>query len=75
MRKKMVFQTDSSIEAHLVVHQLQQAGIDARIQGEYLQGGVGVLAPFGNVRVLVASEHADEARKVISDWEASDPPD
>jgi hypothetical protein len=62
----------TSIEAHLVMHQLQQAGIDARIEGEYLQGGIGELAAMGNVRVLVNTDDIDEAKQVIADWEASE---
>ena len=40
---KTVFDASSNIEAHLVMHQLQQAGIKAEIRGEYLQGGIGEL--------------------------------
>lgn len=54
----------------MALHQLQQAGIDARIEGEYLQGGVGDLAAIGNVRVLVNDRDFDQAREVIADWEA-----
>ncbi len=46
---KVVFDASSNIEAHLVKHQLQQAGIDAKIEGEYLQGAVGELPAMGNV--------------------------
>jgi len=68
---KSVFDASSTIEAHLVMHQLQQAGIGARIEGEYLQGGVGELAASGNVRVLVDAKDEAEARLVIEDWEAA----
>ena len=67
-----VFEASSGIEAHLVLHQLQQAGINARIEGEYLQGGIGELAAAGNVRVLVDPRQVDEARRVIADWEANE---
>lgn len=68
---KSVFDASSNIEAHLVMHQLQQAGIDARIEGEYLQGGIGELPAAGNIRVLVDSKDVDEARLVIAEWEAA----
>jgi len=68
---KSVFDAANNIEAHLVMHQLQQAGINARIEGEYLQGGIGDLAASGNVRVLVDPRDAAEARLVITDWEAA----
>ncbi len=69
---KTVFDASSNIEAHLVMHQLQQAGIHAEIVGEYLQGGIGELPAAGNVRVVVNPPDVKEARQVIADWEASD---
>lgn len=68
---KSVFDASTGIEAHLVMHQLQQAGIEVSIQGEYLQGGVGDLAAMGCIRVLVNTEDVDAAREVIADWEAN----
>ncbi len=67
-----IFDASNNIEAHLVMHQLQQAGINARIEGEYLQGGIGELAAAGNVRVLVEPKDEEEARQVIADWEAAE---
>jgi hypothetical protein len=55
------------------MHQLQQAGIDARIEGEHLQGGVGELAAAGNLRVMVGEENLEEAKLIIAEWEAIDP--
>ncbi len=69
---KTAYEASSNIEAHLVMHQLQQAGIDARIEGEYLQGGIGELPAIGNVRVVVDERDWAEARAVIADWEAAD---
>ena len=68
---KTVYDASSNIEAHLVMHQLQQAGIEATIQGEYLQGGIGELPAAGNIRVNVPAKDVAEARKVIADWEAA----
>jgi len=68
---KSVFDASSNIEAHLVMHQLQQAGIEATIQGEYLQGGIGELPAAGNIRVMVGEDDVDEARQVIADWDAA----
>ena len=61
----------TNIEAHLVMHQLQQAGVEAMIEGEYLQGGIGELAAMGNVRVMVNDRDMEEARKIIADWESA----
>lgn len=68
---KTVFDASSNIEAHLVMHQLQQAGIAAAIEGEYLQGGIGELPAAGNVRVVVPDNDVEAARQVIADWDAA----
>lgn len=68
---KTVFDASGNIEAHLVMHQLQQAGIDASIEGEYLQGGIGELPAAGNIRVVVPDDDVDQARQIIADWEAA----
>lgn len=65
-----VFDASSNIEAHMVMHQLQQAGIHAEIVGEYLQGGIGELPAAGNIRVVVNSKDVNDARQVIADWDA-----
>jgi putative signal transducing protein len=64
-----VFQAANHIQAHLVMHVLEQAGVHAHVQGEYLQSGAGEL-PVGNlVGVVVADEDVELAREIISDWE------
>jgi len=65
-----VYDATNNLEAHLVLHQLQNAGLHAEIVGEYLQGGLGELPAFGNVRVVTKAEDVVEARKVIAEWEA-----
>lgn len=72
LNMKTAYDAASNIEAHLVKHQLQQAGLEASIEGEFLQGGVGELPAAGNVRVLVPAADLATARQVIADWEASD---
>ena len=68
---KTVYDASNNIEAHLVMHQLQQAGLDATIQGEHLQGGIGELPAAGNIRVQVPAKDTELARQVIADWEAA----
>ena len=66
---KRVFEAANHIQAHMVMHVLEQAGVPALVQGEYLQGGAGEL-PLGNlVGVAVADEDVEIAREIISDWE------
>jgi hypothetical protein len=59
----------------MVLNLLEQRGIAGRIEGEYLQGGVGELSAMGFVRVLVAEESYAEAMQIISEWEAIQPPE
>ena len=65
---KKVFDALSNIEAHLVLHQLQQAGLEAHIQGEHLQGGMGDLPAIGNVHIIVNDTDEVEERQIIPDW-------
>ena len=64
-----VYQAANHIQAHMVMHVLEQAGVHALVQGEYLQSGAGEL-PLGNlVGVAVAAEDVEIAREIISAWE------
>jgi hypothetical protein len=69
-----VYECTLAVEAHMVCDLLSQAGISARVDGEFLQTGGGEL-PLGNlVKVRVAPTRAAEAREVIAEWEKSQPP-
>ena len=72
---KSVFEASTGLDAHMILNLLEQRGISRRIEGEYLQGGIGELAAMGFVRVLVAEEKYAEARQIIGDWEAIQPPE
>jgi len=64
-----VYECTLAVEAHMVCDLLSQAGISARVEGEFLQSGGGEL-PLGNlVKVRVDPSRAAEAREVIADWE------
>jgi Putative prokaryotic signal transducing protein len=68
-----VYECTLAVEAHMVCDLLSQAGISARVEGEFLQTGGGEL-PLGNlVKVRVDPARAQEAREVIADWEKSQP--
>lgn len=54
----------------MLVHLLNQAGVDAHVQGEHLQSGGGELPLSGLVAVIVPEERAAEAPDIIRDWEA-----
>lgn len=66
---KKVFDAANAVEAHMVLHMLENHGIDGRIEGEHLSGGVGELPAFGLVRVLVDESDVERARGIIAEWE------
>ena len=68
---KCIFEASSGLEAHMISNLLQQAGIVARIDGEYLQGGVGELQAMGFVRVLVNDNDYKNAQEIIKSWDAN----
>jgi hypothetical protein len=72
---RSVFEASSGLDAHMILNLLEQRGISGRIEGEYLQGGVGELQAMGFVRVLVAEEDYAEAKQIIGEWESIQPPD
>lgn len=55
----------------MISNLLQQVGITSRIDGEYLQGGVGELQAMGFVRVLVEDADYANAQEVIKTWDAN----
>jgi hypothetical protein len=59
----------------MILNLLEQRGISGNIEGEYLQGGIGELSAMGFVRVMVAEEDYAEAKKIIAEWEAIQPPE
>jgi hypothetical protein len=72
---KCVYEASTGLDAHMILNLLEQRGISGRIEGEYLQGGIGELSAMGFVRVMVADEDYAEARKIIAEWEAIQPPE
>ena len=66
---KRVYNAANHLQAHIVMHVLEQAGVHALVQGEFLQSGAGEL-PVGNlVGVAVDDEDVAIAREIIEDWE------
>ncbi len=70
-----VYECTLAVEAHMVCDLLSQAGISARVDGEFMQSAMGEI-PLGNaVKVRVDPARAAEAREVIADWEKQQPVD
>lgn len=65
---RVAYNAENSLDAHMILSQLKQVGIDGEVQGEYLQGAMGELPAFGLVKVLVSDDDYDTARKVIAEW-------
>lgn len=70
---KLLYEASNSIEGHMILNLVEQSGLSARIDGEYLQGGVGELQAMGIVRVMVEENDYVEARKIVQAWDARQP--
>jgi len=70
---KCVYEASSGLDGHMILNLLEQTGISGRLDGEYLQGGIGELQAMNFVRVMVSEHDYPEARKIISEWESVQP--
>jgi len=70
---RSVYEASSGLDAHMILDLLEQQRIHGRIEGEYLQGGIGGIQAMGLVRVLVSEADYAEARKIINEWESVQP--
>ena len=70
---KSVYEASTGLDAHMILNLLEQQRISGRIEGEYLQGGIGELQAMGLVRVLVSEADYAEARQIINEWESIQP--
>lgn len=70
---KTVFEAANSLEAHMILGLLSQAGIEGQILGEALQGGLGELPVAGLVRVAVSDTDFVAARIIVEDWNSNTP--
>ena len=62
---RVAYEAAHAIDAHLVRHALEAAGIPAFIRGEALLGGLGELGIYGLVAVCVPDPCWPEARAVV----------
>ena len=69
---KLLYQAKDTLEAHMILNLLKNKGIDGRVDGEYLQGGIGELQADGLVRVMVSEQYFEQARSLIDDWESAE---
>ena len=72
---KQVYSVYNSAEAHIIKHYLEQNDVVAHIHGESLTGAVGGIAADDHIKIMVADEDVDKARKLIAEWEDAVAPD
>ncbi len=75
MAMKSVYEASSGLDGHMILNLLEQYRIPGRIEGEHLQGGMGELQALGFVRVMVDEADYEQARQIVREWEALQPPD
>lgn len=67
-----VYRAANITEAHIVKGMLEANGIDAYVDGYYLQGGIGELSTMDFVSVSVDEVDEKKARDVIDVYENQD---
>ena len=78
---RRVYEPESLIEAQMLIGMLESEGITAHLSGADLMGGVGDLPALGLLSLNVDNSRADEARRLIAEYNAAlplsgdDPPD
>jgi len=68
-----VYRAANITEAHIVKGMLEANGIDAYVDGFYLQGGIGELSAMDFSSVSVDDENELKAREIIADYEITSP--
>ena len=63
---RTVYLALNPIDAHLVKHALEDAGIPAFVLGEHLVGGMGELPATGLIEVRVPESHVGEAEALVA---------
>lgn len=63
---KVVYEAANVIDAHLVKHALEDAGIPVYLRGEALVGGMGELPVFGVVGVCVPESAWPAAHQIVA---------
>lgn len=70
---RTLYEAGNAVEAHMLMHLLQQEGYSPQVLGEYLQGGIGEIPPHGLVRLCIPDEEYAGARTFLDQWEKSQP--
>lgn len=70
---KTIYEASNSVEAHMILNLLHQAGLSGRVDGEFLQGGAGELQAIGLVKVKIEASDYPLAKQIIQQWDAMQP--
>ncbi|HVL08003.1 MAG TPA: DUF2007 domain-containing protein [Burkholderiaceae bacterium] len=62
----LAYLADNLVDAHLVKHALEDAGLPVFVFGESLMGGMGELPLFGVLRVCVPDSAGEQADAVVA---------
>jgi hypothetical protein len=70
---KLLYEAQNNVEAHMLLDLLEQASLSGRVDGEFLQGGIGEIQTMGFVRVMIEDQDYLQGKAIIEDWEANQP--
>ena len=68
-----IYGARDTTEAHIIRGMLEAHGIEAHVNGFYLQGGIGELAAHDYASVNVMNDDVDQARKLIEAYDNREP--
>jgi hypothetical protein len=57
----------------MILNLLEQEGLTGRVDGEYLQGGIGELPAAGLVKVMVPEQDYAAAKLIVDKWDTAQP--
>jgi hypothetical protein len=66
---KVLYNAENSIDANLLKDMLEQAGIMAFVNGQFLQGGIGELPAAGLITVSVADPDHKAAMGILNEFQ------
>ena len=64
-----IYEASHGAQAKLILDLLMHANLKARIDGEYLQGGIGSLQASGLVKVMISESDYEQGKTLINEWE------
>ena len=64
-----IYNARDTTEAHIIRGMLEAHGIEAHVNGFYLQGGIGELAAHDFASVSVSNNDADQARELVEAYD------